>query len=136
MLRSRFLWKLYAVYAVVILLSSFFVGSTVTKRVESETVREVDQRLSSIAVTLREGTRRQIIEAAVPSSEAATAAAGLQSEITHIGSLLDVRLTVVRVDGLVLADSEHLPERMENHAGRPERGKSRPERHKIVFKNL
>ena len=120
MLRSRFLWKLYAVYAVVILLSSFFVGSTVTKRVESETVREVDQRLSSIAVTLREGTRRQIVEAANPSTGAATAAAGLQSEITHIGSLLDVRLTVVRVDGLVLADSEHLPERMENHAGRPE----------------
>ncbi len=117
MLRSRFLWKLYAVYAVVILLSSFFVGSTVTRRVESETVREVDQRLSSIAVTLREAARHRIVEASAPSAESA---AELQAEITHIGDQLGVRLTIVRLDGLVIADSEQLPERMENHADRPE----------------
>ncbi len=120
MLRSRFLWKLYAVYAVVILLSSLFVGGMVKKRVESETLDEVDRRLSSIALTLREGARQQIIDTAADPGMGAQPATHLQNDISRIGELLKVRLTVVRVDGLVLADSKESPERMENHAKRPE----------------
>jgi two-component system phosphate regulon sensor histidine kinase PhoR len=44
----------------------------------------------------------------------------LQAEVTTIGKELGVRVTVIRTDGVVLADSEHDPATMENHARRPE----------------
>jgi two-component system, OmpR family, phosphate regulon sensor histidine kinase PhoR len=44
----------------------------------------------------------------------------LQSEATSLGQELDVRITVIRTNGVVLADSTRDPSTMENHAGRPE----------------
>ncbi|MBI4728542.1 MAG: HAMP domain-containing protein [Acidobacteria bacterium] len=44
----------------------------------------------------------------------------LQDAIRAIGEASGTRFTVVAGDGVVLADSEHDPATMENHAGRPE----------------
>lgn len=46
--------------------------------------------------------------------------ADLGPEVAARGSVLDARITVVAVDGTVLADSAGDPAVMENHAGRPE----------------
>lgn len=43
-----------------------------------------------------------------------------RAEFVDLAGKLGVRLTVVARDGLVLADSEALPETMDNHAARPE----------------
>src|SRR5262249_17995203 len=44
----------------------------------------------------------------------------LQEQIRALGKRLDTRLTVIDDAGLVLADSQEDPGRMENHAHRPE----------------
>jgi two-component system phosphate regulon sensor histidine kinase PhoR len=44
----------------------------------------------------------------------------LQTATRSLGRELDVRITVIRTDGVVLADSTRDPDTMENHAGRPE----------------
>jgi two-component system phosphate regulon sensor histidine kinase PhoR len=46
--------------------------------------------------------------------------AALEDTVTRLGEAGGVRVTVVRTDGTVLADSEHDPATMENHADRPE----------------
>jgi two-component system phosphate regulon sensor histidine kinase PhoR len=44
----------------------------------------------------------------------------LQGRVQRLGREIDVRITVVRTDGVVLADSVRDPATMENHAPRPE----------------
>src|SRR5438552_2304161 len=44
----------------------------------------------------------------------------LEPEVLRFGAALGVRVTVIRTDGVVLADSEHDPATMENHRTRPE----------------
>jgi two-component system phosphate regulon sensor histidine kinase PhoR len=44
----------------------------------------------------------------------------LQSEVRDLGRQIDVRITVIRTDGVVLGDSVRDPAAMENHAGRVE----------------
>ena len=44
----------------------------------------------------------------------------LQQDVVRLGRAMAVRITVVRTDGVVLADSEHDPATMENHRTRPE----------------
>jgi two-component system phosphate regulon sensor histidine kinase PhoR len=44
----------------------------------------------------------------------------LQPQVQELGRSADARITVIRTDGVVLADSEHDPATMENHRTRPE----------------
>ncbi len=44
----------------------------------------------------------------------------VESGIIALGRAMGVRITVIRTDGVVLADSEHDPATMENHRTRPE----------------
>jgi two-component system, OmpR family, phosphate regulon sensor histidine kinase PhoR len=46
--------------------------------------------------------------------------AALQDEVEKLDRALGVRLTVIRMDGTVIADTEAAPARMENHGTRPE----------------
>ena len=46
--------------------------------------------------------------------------AGLDREVKDVGRQLGVRITVIRPDGVVLADSDHDPATMDNHGSRPE----------------
>ena len=126
MLRSRFLWKLYAGYALVILLSSGFVGGLVAKRVESKTLDETDTRLGAVAAVARDLVWEQFkadgdwqLEDTELFKEGSSILT-LQERLHRVGAEIQIRLTVVRRDGVVLADSEKDPGRMENHADRPE----------------
>jgi two-component system phosphate regulon sensor histidine kinase PhoR len=44
----------------------------------------------------------------------------LQRDVVRLGGALEARVTVIRTDGVVLADSEKDPALMENHLNRPE----------------
>jgi two-component system phosphate regulon sensor histidine kinase PhoR len=60
-------------------------------------------------------SQARTIQRALPGDEAV-----LQEAVRQLGQAGGVRVTVVRTDGVVLADSEHDPATMENHADRPE----------------
>ncbi|MFQ5700223.1 MAG: ATP-binding protein [Acidobacteriota bacterium] len=111
MLSSRILWKLYAGYAIVILISTVIVGGLISRRIEAETLDEIQRSLSARAFLLRDAAARSFLSAGD---------ASLQARIRTIGRQIGTRLTVIRSDGLVLADSDKNPDRMDNHANRPE----------------
>jgi len=110
-IRARFLWKLYAGYAAVILLSVVTIGVLVTRQITESSMAEIRNELEEKARLLRE-----IALDALLSGEAGD----LQARVARVGADNPERLTVIRRDGLVLADSRRDPESMDNHANRPE----------------
>jgi two-component system phosphate regulon sensor histidine kinase PhoR len=76
------------------------------RRLESDLVDDLDSSLTSQARAVRR---------ALPAADDE-----LQPATVALGRELDVRITVIRPDGTVIADSQHDPATMENHAGRPE----------------
>ncbi|MEJ2239369.1 MAG: ATP-binding protein [Gemmatimonadales bacterium] len=111
MVKTRFLWKLYAGYSLLVLLAVVTVGVLVGRRITTDTLREVERSL--------------LVQAHLLQNIAASALAGygdtdLQAEVRELGDRIDSRLTVIRADGIVLADSEEEPSSMDNHGSRPE----------------
>lgn len=111
MLHSRFLWKLYAGYALLILLTTGLIGSLVAARIESETLADTDRRLQSESILLRDLAKSGLAD---------PAAVQLQERVRTLGQETSTRFTILRGDGLVLADSEENPAVMDNHGDRPE----------------
>lgn len=111
MLRSRFLWKLYAGYSVLILISTLIVGILISQRIEGDTLEEIRQSLKARAIFLQELASRHLEKSP---SEA------FQNRVHALGREIDTRLTVIDVDGIVIADSSENPTKMDNHGKRPE----------------
>ena len=109
------LWRIYAGYAALILLSIGLVGYLVADRIEDDTRREIQTSLQARALMLRE-----LASPLLAADGGALETEGLQERIRDLGAAIRTRLTVIAVDGRVLADSELDPLRMENHADRPE----------------
>ena len=112
MVRSRFLWRLYAGYVAVLVVAAVPVGIFVGRDVEHDTTDDLDRALRAQAVFLAE------IVASTPTSTATTAS--LQDRVRALASKTHTRLTVVASDGRVIADSERDPATLDNHANRPE----------------
>ena len=110
MLHSNFLWKLYAGYSALILFFAVIVVGLVTPRLEQDSRQEIERSLAAHAVLLR--------ALAGPQFEAAGSA--FQDRVRTLGEQIGTRLTVIRKDGVVLADSEEDPARMDDHRDRPE----------------
>ena len=111
MSRSRFLWKLYIGYVLLILLTTSIVGGLVALQIAQQTRLETDRRLETEVVLLRD------IAASSVGSEGESA---LQQRVQAMGRKIGTRLTVIRSDGVVLADSDENPDLMDNHGSRPE----------------
>jgi two-component system phosphate regulon sensor histidine kinase PhoR len=111
MLRSRFLWKLYAGYVVIIVLTTVIIGVSIGRRVQRNTLEQVQQSLHSQAVLLR--------DLAIPFVESPIDSA-FQKRVWLLGARTSTRFTVIRADGTVIADSQENPAVMDNHGKRPE----------------
>lgn len=111
MLGSRFLWKLYAGYAVVILMTALLVGGLVVRGFERDLTEQIQTSLHSEALLLQEIARPYV--ASPPDS-------AFQHRVWLLGSRADTRLTVIGADGRVRADSREDPSLMDNQRTRPE----------------
>ncbi len=111
MFRRRFLWKIYAGSAVLIVLTALVVGALVSRRIERDSMQEIERSLHDKAALLEEIARGFF--------ESGDGAA-FQERVRTIGAQINTRLTVIRADGVVVADSEEDPARMDNHADREE----------------
>ncbi|MDA8020459.1 MAG: cell wall metabolism sensor histidine kinase WalK [Thermoanaerobaculia bacterium] len=109
MLRSPFLRKLFAGYALLILVATGLVGWLVAQRVADETLAETDRRLFAGATLLRDLAIQHVNDSDT-----------LKSRVDALGSTIDTRLTVIRADGKVLADSDNDPNGLDDHSRRPE----------------
>jgi len=111
MLRSRLLWKLYAGYVVLIVLTALVIGFLVSRRMEQDSLHDTETTLRTQAALLGDLIASALENAPEPA---------LQEHVCRLGAEIKVRLTVIGPEGTVLADSEEDPSRMDNHAGRPE----------------
>lgn len=112
MLRSRFLWKLYAGFTVVILISICAVGYLIAQFITQQGRRDVEDGLAARVGILRELVRPWLGQ---------TDATKLQAVVTRIrGAARPQRVTVIRRDGVVIADSDSDPDGMDNHIARDE----------------
>lgn len=111
MLRSRFLWKIYACYVALILLTTATVGFLVSHRISRTTLEATQNELKSQALFLRVISENSLQGITHPS---------LEHQVIALGKQLGTRLTVIRANGEVIADSDEDPAVMDNHADRPE----------------
>ncbi|MBN1517422.1 HAMP domain-containing protein [Candidatus Sumerlaeota bacterium] len=111
MLRSGFFWKLYAGYSALILISCAIVGIMISQRVGNDVLAEIRQSLKAQAILLEEAT----IQGFAQADDAAW-----QVRIRALGAKIDARFTIIRADGVVIADSNENPAEMDNHADRSE----------------
>lgn len=107
MWRSRIFWRLFGAYCVLLIVSFGVLGWLLIGRMERHLLQEIQQGLEGKTLFLRELVNRY--------DEAA-----LQAQVVRIAKETKARITLVRADGQVVADSDEQPARMENHADRPE----------------
>ncbi len=116
MFRSRFLWKLYAGYASLILLTTAIVGGLIGRQIEKDSLSEIQQSLRSRAVLLKS----LVVGVFESTEEAHSVELLLQERLRALSQELNTRFTVIRLDGVVVADSEEEPAEMDDHGSRPE----------------
>ncbi len=103
-------WQLFGMFGAVVLFSVVLLGILVAKRVEPAELREIEDKLKSNALLVHEIIRgRHLHEATL-----------VASRLKDLEKSLGTRITLIQRDGTVLVDSAEEPEKMENHADRPE----------------
>ena len=111
MIGSRFLWKQYFGFTAVFILTVAVVGIVMADRIRRESLSEIERDLHAKVVLLSRIAHQPLTEGAT---------AQFQQEIAELGANTGIRITVIRADGDVLADSEEDPGAMDEHASRPE----------------
>jgi two-component system phosphate regulon sensor histidine kinase PhoR len=137
MLSSRIFWKLLLSCAGLNLAAAVIFGTIVSTWQKNELVEQIDRRLHDAALLVR----GQLVEkmTAGPTEQ-------LQRSVRQLGQDIGVRITLIGLDGVVLADSgmENLAEvgKMDNHRDRPEilraisRGEGESQRESVTFKEM
>jgi two-component system phosphate regulon sensor histidine kinase PhoR len=110
MWHSRLFWRLFGTFTGLIVASTGFLGVSVIARVERHYLRQMEDNLRTKAVLLREVVRDRPAEGGH----------ALQARVRTLREEVDTRITLLDADGIVLADSDEDPARMEPHDSRPE----------------
>jgi len=111
MFRSPLLWRLYAGYVVIIIVFTVIVSVLISRQVTDNDLSDIKQSLavrSQMLVEISRGKLESLQHAA------------FQNEIKGLGHRTQSRLTVIDADGKVIADSQTVPDSMNNHSNRPE----------------
>lgn len=109
--RRRLLWKLYPTYLVVILLCTAGLGAIALPFFKAFYEEQTADRLLDTA---------RLVAGELAEHFPTLDRDGVAALCKARGKVADARLTVILTGGEVLGDSEENPERMENHANRPE----------------
>ena len=116
MFHSRLFWRLYTGYVAVIVISTIIVGVLISRQVTENSLREISESLAVRSELLAEIARPVL--SLPPKQSVATGL--LQNTITQLGKNTGSRLSVISLDGTVIADSQEIPDNMDNHLSRPE----------------
>ena len=97
MLRPRILWKLYASYLVLLIVTTTIVGVIIAQRIAQDTRQSTQDTLYAQAIFLREAAATALTDSVEPA---------LRTHLQQLGSATHTRLTIIRQDGAVVVDSE------------------------------
>ncbi|MCC6408190.1 MAG: HAMP domain-containing protein [Planctomycetes bacterium] len=109
--RSSFFWRLYGAFLALILVTAVLAGWRIDALVERDMTEALDESLADSALFVEELARPEL-EGVV--------SADFQERVRRLGRAAGMRLTVIAVDGSVVADTDEEPASMENHANRAE----------------
>jgi len=111
-MRSRkLLWQLYPAYLVLIVVALGALSWFYSRALHDFYYRQAEKSLQARAVLLQELVRGGLNAGEGPR---------LDRLCRELGARTATRFTIIRPDGAVLGDSQEDPQRMENHAARPE----------------
>jgi len=108
--RSRFVAKLFASFALVVVVGGVLVGLCVDRFTIDGERRGIEESLGSQAVLLSE-----LVAPALRAGDAA----GIEALLARLAPASGTRFTVIAPDGRVVAESHEQPSRMKNHSDRP-----------------
>lgn len=111
MLRSRFFWKLYLSYSLLVLFTTAIIGSLVHFQLRTSLVSSLEASLTDKLLYLS-GFGEDLLSLGRKSETS--------EKIRRLGQTVHSRITLVLPDGTVLADSHEDAAIMENHKHRPE----------------
>ena len=118
MFRRGLFWKFFGASVVLIVLTALVAGWTASRRLGDDVRRDTEAAL---------GIQIELLHAQLAPDVPAEFEPVFQARVRALGARTGTRITVVRADGLVLADSSKEPADMGNHADRPEIRRSRTE---------
>ena len=107
-----FRWRLFASYLLVILLAALLLGLFVAQAMEQRALASLQDNLRAQSAL--------IAEIVAPDFTRGAISPALTEKVRRLDGESGARITLIAPDGRVLADSEHDPATMENHAARPE----------------
>jgi two-component system phosphate regulon sensor histidine kinase PhoR len=113
---SQLFWRLCAGYAVLIVVVTGVVGILIETRERAAMLRDVRAQLAAGTAYLRDTAAPWLLPGAPGTSDPS----GLQARVTRLGAESGARLTVIRADGTVIADSSLDPAKLDDHSARPE----------------
>lgn len=109
--RRRLVWKLYPSYLVLIFLVLLAVGWYVSGELRRFHYQQTAEDLRARAL---------LVQQQLPGKLGEDDRLWLNQSVRHLGDQSDTRITIIRKDGLVLADSHENATQMDNHSQRPE----------------
>jgi two-component system, OmpR family, phosphate regulon sensor histidine kinase PhoR len=121
-------WQLFGTSGLLVLFSLTFLGWIVSQRVETNQLLHIEDRLRAKAILVQEVIRDRPTEA-LPS---------LLKRVTELQTESATRITIIGVDGRVLAETaSDDPSSLENHGSRPEvlAAASSPDRIGVSFRD-
>ncbi|HVS62248.1 MAG TPA: ATP-binding protein [Thermoanaerobaculia bacterium] len=123
-LRSRFLWKLFAGIAFIVLVTASVIGLLVRRQVEAEAHLELERRLAGQVSLARAILAEDVIAGNDVQARVRQLAGGSAGDGGTDRDGLEqgtrFRLTVIDADGRVIADSDIEPRIADDHGNRPE----------------
>ena len=97
MLRPRILWKLYASYLVLLVVTTIIVGVTIAQRISQDTRQSTQDKLYAQATFLQEAAVAALTDAVRPD---------LHAHLQQLGSATHTQLSIIRQDGSVIVASD------------------------------
>ncbi len=109
--KKRLFWQLYSSNFLIVFLALFAFTFLTTSSVNTILLNLVSVDLEARAELLEDDVRTHVLDSSFQE---------LGEKCVRLGKNSGTRITVVFPDGVVIADSDHRPETMANHASRPE----------------
>jgi len=110
-MRHSIIWKFFAACISLTLVAVFALNFFASLKLRQDFESKISERLRTNALLAADILREQLREG---ESKA------IQEKVTSLSGELDLRITVINPQGMVLGDSETEPSEMENHADRSE----------------
>lgn len=110
MFNSHIFWKIYFYFILFIVLTGLVVGIFVAHEIQQDELHQTEQKLTAYAKLLSGISPEQLQEFSLSQRE----------RVRDLHNNLGVRLTVIKSNGEVVADSDEDFSKMDNHGDRPE----------------